>query len=432
MNCDDCRDLILDLLYEELPPATRREAEAHLASCPDCRRELTELKSTVAAVRRLPDPEPPPFLDTKVKARAREAGEATRPRSIWSRLTRPAIAGAALIVIIASVSMIVFETSFKQKALAPFPAEAEKSDQVALARAPESAPLAALGYVDKDGTRLTAPPREAEEAEGLSVGMKGIEGETASLPPVAGMTATPAGGTITSLASAATTIAGGATVSGQTLDELALAKLPKKEKEAAPELTTEKAGPEAGAASAGAANENNWFTPPAPKPQPAPAPPASAPALSEAAPASPPKDLAADHAASRSAKTVSMAGAPMEEKQKAPAKSEGPDVKAMIKQAQELEAQTNFRQALELYEQALAVMGYNKNGAQKARRATEESLEKKSSAPAEPAGNAPVLKKRACSPELRAAGDGALRMYRRLFKLNDRKDLEQWLNSNCP
>ena len=76
MNCDDCRDLILDLLYEELPPARRREAEAHLASCPDCRRELTELKSTVAAVRRLPDPEPPPFLDTKVKARAREAGEA--------------------------------------------------------------------------------------------------------------------------------------------------------------------------------------------------------------------------------------------------------------------------------------------------------------------------------------------------------------------
>jgi anti-sigma factor RsiW len=63
MTCDRMKDTVLDLLYGELEPRAREEAEEHLRTCPDCREEVESLRR----VRRVLDegrptvPEAPPI-----------------------------------------------------------------------------------------------------------------------------------------------------------------------------------------------------------------------------------------------------------------------------------------------------------------------------------------------------------------------------------
>jgi hypothetical protein len=71
-----------DYVDRLLPGQVRAEVAAHLPECPACHEEVRELEATVALLRRLPDPEPPPGLAESVMARVR-AGEA-EPAS-WLR-----------------------------------------------------------------------------------------------------------------------------------------------------------------------------------------------------------------------------------------------------------------------------------------------------------------------------------------------------------
>ncbi len=65
-----------------LPPADAAAARAHLASCPDCRRDLAELRATVDLLRNLPQYEPQrSFVLGPEHSRGRPAG-ATRRTSI--------------------------------------------------------------------------------------------------------------------------------------------------------------------------------------------------------------------------------------------------------------------------------------------------------------------------------------------------------------
>ncbi len=50
----DVRDLLPDLLHDRLAPAVRRQVEAHVRDCVDCRDELALLRSMRAALRRAP------------------------------------------------------------------------------------------------------------------------------------------------------------------------------------------------------------------------------------------------------------------------------------------------------------------------------------------------------------------------------------------
>ncbi len=52
----------LEYLYEELPPERMAEARRHLAECPDCRREIREIRETVKQYRQTPRPVPPEGL----------------------------------------------------------------------------------------------------------------------------------------------------------------------------------------------------------------------------------------------------------------------------------------------------------------------------------------------------------------------------------
>ena len=50
----DVRDLLPDLLHDRLAPAVRREVEAHVRDCAECRDELALLRSMRSSLRRAP------------------------------------------------------------------------------------------------------------------------------------------------------------------------------------------------------------------------------------------------------------------------------------------------------------------------------------------------------------------------------------------
>ena len=68
-NVCDRTDLVRDYAFEELAPAERRTMEQHLTQCSDCASELDQFRLTTAALRVLPDREPPrriAFVSDKV------------------------------------------------------------------------------------------------------------------------------------------------------------------------------------------------------------------------------------------------------------------------------------------------------------------------------------------------------------------------------
>ena len=68
MTCPEARELLSALLDDALSPAERQAIDAHLATCAECARELTELRETVALLERLPPVHAPAgFVDRVVE-----------------------------------------------------------------------------------------------------------------------------------------------------------------------------------------------------------------------------------------------------------------------------------------------------------------------------------------------------------------------------
>ena len=84
MNCKSLQNELPNLLLD--PAAVSNPAVvAHLAACPPCNREYTELKSTFALLDAWTAPEPSPYFDSKLHARLREA-VASEPEGLWERM----------------------------------------------------------------------------------------------------------------------------------------------------------------------------------------------------------------------------------------------------------------------------------------------------------------------------------------------------------
>ncbi len=91
MNCDQARELLIDLLYDELAGADRAALEAHVSGCDRCREELGSLRVGRAAAQRYRAAEPKPLTWSPPRRIA-------RPRRRWFA----AIATAAAAVIAAA------------------------------------------------------------------------------------------------------------------------------------------------------------------------------------------------------------------------------------------------------------------------------------------------------------------------------------------
>jgi hypothetical protein len=73
MRCDEIRERLVDLLYDEKDtPTASPELNAHVDSCPNCRKELEELRGLQAALHTWQDEPPlrPVRIPVSEKARA--------------------------------------------------------------------------------------------------------------------------------------------------------------------------------------------------------------------------------------------------------------------------------------------------------------------------------------------------------------------------
>ena len=73
-NCTGMDEKLADLLLD--PAAVPAKVQTHVAECERCRRELAELKATMALLDEWKAPEPSPYFLTRLDARMREEREA--------------------------------------------------------------------------------------------------------------------------------------------------------------------------------------------------------------------------------------------------------------------------------------------------------------------------------------------------------------------
>jgi hypothetical protein len=91
MTCTETRDRLPDLVYGRLERTTAEGLEAHLAQCPDCRRERAALSALRAALDQLPQPS----VHVQLPRLYREAAERAARRSRRWRAVAVVVASAA-------------------------------------------------------------------------------------------------------------------------------------------------------------------------------------------------------------------------------------------------------------------------------------------------------------------------------------------------
>ena len=78
-KCTAMEEKLADMLLD--PQAAPAEVKAHVAACESCRKELEEMRATMAAMDAWSVPEPSPYFMTRLGARMREEREA--PPQSW-------------------------------------------------------------------------------------------------------------------------------------------------------------------------------------------------------------------------------------------------------------------------------------------------------------------------------------------------------------
>jgi hypothetical protein len=100
MNCQAVGDKLMELAYDELPDAERREVEAHLAGCAACRAEWQKLRFARSAVAESLADEPPAAAPEVLaeKPLAKQAGRVLLRRARWLQAAA-ALAAAAMVLL---------------------------------------------------------------------------------------------------------------------------------------------------------------------------------------------------------------------------------------------------------------------------------------------------------------------------------------------
>ena len=115
MNCNDMSSKLPDLVFEAemFDAMVKSDIESHLAGCAECRRELEELRATMALLDTWEAPEPNPYFLTRLNARLDDERETApvgwpmswyekiRARLVYgSRMTLRPVAAMALTVVV--------------------------------------------------------------------------------------------------------------------------------------------------------------------------------------------------------------------------------------------------------------------------------------------------------------------------------------------
>ena len=170
MTCSETRDLLSAWLDQALDAHEREQVEAHLAGCPECRRELEGLRSTVTVLSRVEHPRAPVGFVDKVMG---EVYPAPWYRKLGRRVFQPLSvklpleAGAMVVIAILGVYLLQGTPEMKDAARPDVPAMAPRPDSPPVAP-PAPLPQAPAPSPSTEGAaRLEkgAPPAAREERE---------------------------------------------------------------------------------------------------------------------------------------------------------------------------------------------------------------------------------------------------------------------------
>jgi len=167
MNCHDTRELLSALLDEALDAPERSEIQAHLDGCPDCRRELDRLRSTVSLLSRVEHPRAPVGFVDKVMARARPLPwhrRLGRMLFLPLALKLPLEAGAMLVIALLGVYLLQGTPEMRDAVRPDLPAASSRIDAPPAATQPAPAPATPRERDARQNTGTAAPPVGARKA----------------------------------------------------------------------------------------------------------------------------------------------------------------------------------------------------------------------------------------------------------------------------
>jgi hypothetical protein len=184
MSCESCRDLLIELVCDELPLASAAEVRAHALRCERCGPELEKLSATLRVSRDLPLLTPSPEVERRVMQAARDAiarrarGPAREETSVpaGGRLTAwfarlgsfamsPQVAMASVLLLVVGIGLYALPLGHDPEPSALRVAEDEAPDEQG---APAASPAASATAVPvREGDEAYAVPAErlAKETE---------------------------------------------------------------------------------------------------------------------------------------------------------------------------------------------------------------------------------------------------------------------------
>ena len=111
MSCHNIQEKLNDYIEQELSEEQSRQIEMHLNTCPECRAELSELKTVLSLTRNLDAVDPPPFLAKRIMANVRElpAKKSLLNRLFFFPVHVPAGVLTATIILFFSFSIYMIE-----------------------------------------------------------------------------------------------------------------------------------------------------------------------------------------------------------------------------------------------------------------------------------------------------------------------------------
>ncbi len=174
MDCADVRERLSALLDNELEPAEHEAVTAHIGGCRECRREFDKLRRMDNLYRALPRAETPDDFEQRVRGSLQDGSSAVRLRFRQDRRQSfrlwPALAAAAVLLIVTGVTMVLFKGATERYQLAEAPKGTPLAEQEGRTATLDVQPP---GTRDRTGTE--APSTDALDEPGYSVEHKVVD-----------------------------------------------------------------------------------------------------------------------------------------------------------------------------------------------------------------------------------------------------------------
>ncbi|MDH4257323.1 MAG: zf-HC2 domain-containing protein [Candidatus Aminicenantes bacterium] len=107
MNCKKVEKLILRAFDGRLTEDEKKELEAHLKQCPQCRTTQEEYQLILDTLRKEDFPEPKPYFLERLQPKLREVKK-YEPWMVWKQWGMRAIPVSLLVIIFLSATLILF------------------------------------------------------------------------------------------------------------------------------------------------------------------------------------------------------------------------------------------------------------------------------------------------------------------------------------